>query len=82
MPEDHRDITLMIQKNEIVPSNRKMAVRVATLAQLESEVLSNLNLATDDNYFLSLSAASQQDAVKLTNLDQVGAKAKLQVWLA
>ena len=70
----------MIQKNEIVPSNRKMALRVATLAQLESEVLSNLNLATDDNYFLSFPAASQQDAVKLTNLDQVGAKAKLQVW--
>ena len=88
-----RELTVLVQKNELVPSNRKMAA--ASYSSVE-ELLQHLVATTLElpmaaggggggvagQYMLSLPAASRAEAVALSSLQALGAKCKLQVWSA
>jgi hypothetical protein len=75
-----RDITLMVQKNALVPSNRKLSVNVADVGALRDAIVAAVGLGADAEYFVSMPAASAEQATALSSLDELGAKAKVQVW--
>ena len=76
--KDAREFNLLMQKNELVPSNRKLTLSAASLEDLTEQVCSAFELVPTSNYCLATAAS---DAA-LGSLDELGAKAKLQVWPA
>lgn len=73
-----REITLMLLPNALLPSNRKLKVSVTDLEQLVTEVREKFDLPAD--IFLSNAVTDGDEHDELTSLDEVGSKAKVQVW--
>ena len=69
-----------LQKNSLVVSNRKMQLRASELSVLIAEVVATLGLPSGADYFLSLAVAEGTDPEPLTALEQLKAKAKVQIW--
>jgi hypothetical protein len=90
--EAPRELTVLVQKNELVPSNRKMAAAsYSSVEELLQHLVATLELpmaagggggGLAGQYMLSLPAASRAEAVALSSLQALGAKCKLQVWPA
>jgi hypothetical protein len=82
--EAPRELTVLVQKNELVPSNRKMAAAsYSSVEELLQHLVATLELPmAAGQYMLSLPAASRAEAVALSSLQALGAKCKLQVWPA
>jgi hypothetical protein len=90
--EAPRELTVLVQKNELVPSNRKMAAAsYSSVEELLQHLVATLELpmaagggggGLAGQYMLSLPAASRAEAVALSSLQALGAKCKLQVWSA
>jgi hypothetical protein len=87
-----RELTVLVQKTELVPSNRKMAAAsYSSVEELLQHLVATLELpmaagggggGVVGQYMLSLPAASRAEAVALSSLQALGAKCKLQVWSA
>ena len=72
-----RELTLMVQKNELVESNRKMTVGVLDLDGLMAQIVSTLGLPDTAEYYLT-SGSDTSTAVK--SLEELSNKAKVQIW--
>eukprot|EP01052_Picozoa_sp_SAG31_P013732 SAG31_NODE_834_length_11650_cov_7.572245_2_plen_790_part_00 len=77
--QDETDFTILIAKNVLVPSARKLAVRASSLVELESAICASLSL-DPDSVIIGKAVARAEDAVAFNSLEEVSMKAKLQVW--
>ena len=71
-----REISILMQKNDYLASNRKMVITAASLQQLTEQVCETLSLEPSSAYVLSVSGAT----AALESLDELSSKAKLQIW--
>jgi hypothetical protein len=74
--DESREISILMQKNETLTSNRKMVITASNLDQLTEQVCATLAIEPSSGYVLSVAGAS----AALESMDQLGAKAKLQIW--
>lgn len=77
-----RAVTLLVIENELVKAKRKMELLVADFASLLIDIRTELNLAEDEAIVVTKPVGKPEDAVVLATLEEIGAKAKVQVWLA
>ena len=77
-----REFALLLVKNELVPSNRKVAASATDLGELIADLVKALRLPEGGEYFVSPSGADGEVPVAVTSLDELKAKAKLQIWEA
>ena len=76
--------TLLVIENELVSSKRKIELKVLDFAGLLAAIRTELKLSDGEPIVVSKPVAKPGDAaaVALTTLEQIGAKTKVQVWLA
>ena len=78
---DRREFSLLIQKNELLAKNCKVSAAASDLDELVEAIASSVELECPaSECMISVATADPDDAVAITSLDELGDRAKLQIW--
>ena len=75
-----REFVLMVVANSLVSKNLKVKAAASSLPELQAAVVESAGLDAAREYFVSTAVAEGSTPVALTDLDELAAKAKVQIW--